>query len=118
MIVFAKQFVVSSGLQKIISYFIRALHKPVITGFDCEYWNDSNIDDFIEKLKNIKDRLDSYIVTDEVKVSEKKITIQTSDGQKSMIRSLRIMKMHEFVTEFDEKENMEDIELDIADLLK
>ena len=57
----------------------------LITGFDCEYWNDSNIDDFIEKLKNIKDRLDSYIVTDEVKVSEKKITIQTSDGQKSMI---------------------------------
>ena len=29
-----------------------------------------------------------------------------------------IIKMHEFVTEYDEKENMEDIELDIEELLK
>lgn len=57
----------------------------IVTGFSCEYWNDSNIDEFESRMNDINNKLSAYRVTEDVKEHETKVTIQSATNQKTMI---------------------------------
>ena len=58
----------------------------IYTGFEPIYWSDSHINDFLDKFKESKDKLDAYTVKDKLDDKESKIILVTSSGtEKSII---------------------------------
>ncbi len=63
---------------------IIALSKS-LTGFELMYWSDSHKEEFIGKLKDIKKKLDSYVVKSTLGAAETRMTLRTSDGHERAI---------------------------------
>ena len=57
-----------------------------LTGFEIIYWNDSHKHDFVDRLNEIKTKLDLYHEEDSLSESESKVTISTASGtEKSLV---------------------------------
>ena len=56
-----------------------------LTGFELMYWSDSHKAEFLDKLKDIKDKLDAYEVKSSLGESETRMTLKTSDGQEKSV---------------------------------
>lgn len=56
-----------------------------LTGFELMYWNDSHKVEFLDKLKDIKDKLDAYEVKSSLEETETRMTLKTSDGQEKSV---------------------------------
>ena len=56
-----------------------------ITGFELLYWNDSHENEFMEKLSEIKSKLDAYSSSGALLEQEAKMTIVTSNGENKSI---------------------------------
>jgi len=56
-----------------------------LTGFELMYWSDTHKIEFLEKLKDIKDKLDAYEVKNALSETETKMTLKTSDGQEKSV---------------------------------
>ena len=56
-----------------------------MTGFELLYWSDAHKKEFIEKLKDIKDKLDSYVVKSSLGEAETKMTLRTANGHERAI---------------------------------
>jgi hypothetical protein len=57
-----------------------------LTGFEIIYWNDSHKYDFVDRLNEIKTKLDLYHEEDSLSESESKVTISTASGtEKSLV---------------------------------
>jgi superfamily I DNA/RNA helicase len=56
-----------------------------LTGFELMYWNDSHKVEFLDKLKDIKDKLDAYEVKSSLGETETRMTLKTSDGQEKSV---------------------------------
>jgi hypothetical protein len=51
-----------------------------LTGFELMYWSDAHKAEFLNKLSDIKEKLDAYEVRDSLGESETQMTLRTSDG--------------------------------------
>lgn len=51
-----------------------------ITGLELQYWNDSHIDEFNRIIRQIKDKLDSYSIKEQLSENETMLTSKFSDG--------------------------------------
>ena len=60
--------------------FIRELAKT-ITGFEIEYWSDTKIIDFEEKLKESVNKINEYNPDEVLQQGEMKITIESAEGE-------------------------------------
>jgi hypothetical protein len=49
------------------------------------YWSDSHKAEFLDKLKDIKDKLDAYEVKNSLGESETRMTLKTSDGREKSV---------------------------------
>ena len=49
------------------------------------YWSDSHKAEFLNKLKDIQDKLDAYEVKNSLGETETKMTLKTSDGQEKSV---------------------------------
>lgn len=56
-----------------------------LTGFELMYWSDSHKAEFLDKLKDIKGKLDAYQVKSSLGETETKMTLRTSDGQEKSV---------------------------------
>lgn len=56
-----------------------------LTGIELLYWNDSHKDEFINRLAEIKSKLDAYTVTDTLNDQEASITLATASGLKKTV---------------------------------
>ena len=56
-----------------------------MTGFELLYWNDSHKDEFIKKLSDVKEKLDSYKNKKGLLDRETKVTLATSGGNEKSI---------------------------------
>jgi superfamily I DNA/RNA helicase len=56
-----------------------------LTGFELMYWSDSHKAEFLNKLKDIQDKLDAYEVKNSLGETETKMTLKTSDGQEKSV---------------------------------
>jgi len=56
-----------------------------LTGFELMYWSDSHKVEFLDKLKDIKDKLDAYEVKNSLGETETRMTLKTSDGQEKSV---------------------------------
>ena len=56
-----------------------------LTGFELLYWNDSHKDEFIDRLAEIKSKLDAYTVTDTLHDHEASVTLATASGLKKTV---------------------------------
>ncbi len=56
-----------------------------LTGFELMYWSDSHKAEFLDKLKDIKEKLDAYEVKNYLGETETKMTLKTSDGQEKSV---------------------------------
>ena len=56
-----------------------------LTGFELLYWNDNHKDEFIDRLAEIKSKLDAYTVTDTLSDRETSITLATASGLKKTV---------------------------------
>ena len=56
-----------------------------LTGFELMYWSDSHKTEFLDKLKDIKEKLDAYQVKSSLGETETKMTLRTSDGQEKSV---------------------------------
>ena len=66
----------ASSEEQIVQSFSKA-----ITGFEIQYWTDSKIDDFEEKLIESVNRLNDYNPNENLQEGEIKITIESADGK-------------------------------------
>ncbi len=58
----------------------------IITGFETNYWNDDNKDEFVERIEEVNSKLSAYISSNDINAKETKITIQTASATpKTMI---------------------------------
>ena len=57
----------------------------VLTGFELVYWNDSHKEEFVSRLLEIKNKLDSYGATDILTEQEAKISLITSQGMEKTV---------------------------------
>lgn len=57
----------------------------LLTGFEIDYWNDTHKEEFIVRLKEIKNKLDSYIPTKEISENEVKMVLKTSNGEEKAV---------------------------------
>lgn len=53
----------------------------IVTGFEIEYWNDSKMDDFFMVFSKIVNQLNDYVIQNELKGNEIKITINVGQDQ-------------------------------------
>ncbi len=56
-----------------------------LTGFELMYWNDSHKEEFLKKLNDVKEKLDSYKVSTVLGEKETKMTLRSSNGQEKSI---------------------------------
>jgi hypothetical protein len=56
----------------------------LLTGFEIIYWNDSHKEEFIKRILDIKNTLDSYTANDKLSVGESSIIIKDSNGTEKM----------------------------------
>ena len=56
-----------------------------LTGFELLYWNDTHKSEFVDKLSDIKAKLDAYTVSDTLGDSETRMTLTTANGQKKTV---------------------------------
>ena len=57
-----------------------------LTGFEMIYWNDSHKDDFVERLNEIKEKLNLYHGDESLGDFESKVTIASAGGEtKSLV---------------------------------
>lgn len=57
----------------------------VLTGFELLYWNDKHKTDFLERLCDVKEKLDAYVVTGQLKAHETKMVLTIPDGTEKTI---------------------------------
>ena len=57
----------------------------VLTGFELVYWNDKHKDDFLGRLCDVKEKLDAYVVTGQLKAHETKMVLTIPDGTEKTI---------------------------------
>lgn len=57
----------------------------ILTGIEISYWNDSHMDEFIERIKDIKSKLDSFVNTESLGASETKMTLTTAKGEDKIV---------------------------------
>lgn len=56
-----------------------------LTGFELMYWSDSHKAEFLDKLKDIQDKLEAYEVKSSLGETETKMTLKTSNGQEKSV---------------------------------
>lgn len=56
-----------------------------LTGFELMYWNDSHKETFLQQLKNVKDKLESYKETNALNEGETQMIIKTASGSEKSI---------------------------------
>lgn len=56
-----------------------------LTGIELLYWNDTHKSEFVDKLTEIKAKLDAYKVSDTLTDSETRMTLTTANGQKKTV---------------------------------
>lgn len=78
------EFTSAVGESELDCNVIASLSKS-LTGFELMYWNDSHKAEFLDKLKDIKDKLDSYEVKNSLGETETRMTLKTSDGQEKSV---------------------------------
>ena len=78
------EFASSVNKEELDCNVIVALSKS-LTGFELLYWSDAHKKEFIEKLKDIKDKLDSYVVKRSLGEAETKMTLRTANGHERAI---------------------------------
>jgi hypothetical protein len=66
--------------EKMISIFAK-----LFTGFDIDYWNDTHKDEFINRLNEIRIKLDKYVPVKEMHHTEVKMTLETANGKEKVV---------------------------------
>lgn len=66
------------------SHIVGILSK-VLTGLDLSYWNDSHYDELVQRLSEIKEKLDSYKESTSLTGSEMRITLQVANGKEKTV---------------------------------
>ena len=56
-----------------------------LTGFEFLYWNDSHKAEFMSHLQEIKEKLDAYVVNDDLNEQETRMTLTSASGQKKSV---------------------------------
>lgn len=56
-----------------------------LTGIELLYWNDTHKSEFVDKLTEIKVKLDAYKVSDTLADSETRMTLTTANGRKKTV---------------------------------
>lgn len=62
-----------------------ALLSKLLTGFELMYWSDSHKKEFLDKIQDIKGKLDAYEVKASLGETETRMTLKTSDGQEKSV---------------------------------
>ncbi|MEA4821708.1 MAG: hypothetical protein VB122_05730 [Erysipelotrichales bacterium] len=57
----------------------------LFTGFDIDYWNDTHKDEFINRLIEVRNKLDRYIPAKEMSHKEVKMTLESADGKEKIV---------------------------------
>ncbi len=66
-------------------YSIIVKLSKTLTGFELLYWNDNHKDEFMKRLSDIKDKLDSYQASGQLDEKEAKMTLITSMGEEKSL---------------------------------
>lgn len=56
-----------------------------LTGIELAYWSDKHVNEFEERLKEIKKKIDAYVVSDTLNAGETKMTLTTASGEKKEV---------------------------------
>lgn len=56
-----------------------------LTGLELSYWNDSHCEELVQRLAEIKEKLDSYKESSSLRGSEMRITMQVANGKEKSV---------------------------------